>query len=144
MKERKPQVSSSAQSLTICRDSCKAFRFLLAVRSCVHYGWATSTGSDTLNRTEDDSKIVNQAKRRLMVVLQVTEPQAHWLLQRAAMNKRRTRKDIAELLLIFPEEDCREWLAPVLSNLPAAADLPTYCCKHLGVTQVLIFQWLAI
>ena len=79
-----------------------------------------------MNDAQDDRKIINQAKRRLMEVLHVTEPQAHWLLQRAAMNKRHRRRDIAELLLVFPEEDCREWLAPVLRCLPAPADLPSH------------------
>ena len=35
-------------------------------------------------------------------------------------------------------------VADIVIDQPVASVVDDYCCKHLGVTQVLIFQWLAI
>ena len=77
-----------------------------------------------MNASRDDSEIICRAKSRLMRVLHVTEPQAYWLVRQMAMIRRCNKGEIARLLLIFPDEDCWEWLVPVLARLPASEDLP--------------------
>lgn len=52
-----------------------------------------------LQRTIDDSKIINRAKSILIDYLSMTEPQAHKYLERQAMDLRVTKVEIAKRLL---------------------------------------------
>lgn len=51
----------------------------------------------------DDMRLINRAKCTLMQYLKFTEPQAHRYIEKQAMNTRRTRREVAEKILLSYE-----------------------------------------
>ena len=52
----------------------------------------------------DEIKLINRAKCVLMQYLKLTEPQAHRYIEKQAMDTRKTRKEVAQSILLRYEQ----------------------------------------